>query len=153
MRRVDLDQIIAGLIRPDGCLLKLADSLLDIVFRHGSWCRVSFCVGNCRRRFNIHAFSFAFSPCMIELDAHFSAVIMDGFNNGSQSGDMFIVPDAQVCGGDPAFRRNGCCLLHDQSYASHSSCGIMQNMPIRDYASFRRAVHAHRRHDDAVLKL
>ena len=86
---------------------------------------------------------------MRQLDSGARALRMDEAGDPLKFGDVVIFPDAEIGGGDAAFRKNRGCLDHDQSCATLGAAAEMNEVPVVGEAVVR-GVLAHGRDADAV---
>ena len=74
---------------------------------------------------------------------------MNELNDTVEGGDVGVVPDSQIAGGDAALGEDGRGLLDDQAGAALGAGAEMDEMPIGGEAVVR-GVLAHGRYADAV---
>ncbi len=67
---------------------------------------------------------------MRQLDSGTHALRLDEAGDALQLWNVGIFPDAQVGGGDPAFRQDGGCLKREQAWTALSAGAEMHKMPI-----------------------
>ena len=105
------------------------------------WCEEAFAA---ERR--SHA---AFASGVGQLDTGADALRVNEGRDLLEPGDVLVFPDAEVGGGDAAFRQNGGSLDHDEAGASLRAGAEVDEMPVGG-ESIVGGVLAHGRDADAV---
>ena len=86
---------------------------------------------------------------MGQLNAGARTLRVDELGYALERGNVVVLPDAVIGGGDTALRRDGGSLKGDQACATLSTCAEMDEMPIVGEAVLR-GVLAHGRDSDAI---
>jgi hypothetical protein len=84
-----------------------------------------------------------------ELDGGDAAVLLEEGGDAGEHGNVIVGVDAEVAGGDAAFRADGCGFRHDGAGTADGTAAEVDEMPVGGVA-VHRAVLAHGGDDDAV---
>jgi hypothetical protein len=94
------------------------------------------------------------STCMGKLYSCQCATRVDEVGNPPKRSDVLIIPDTQILRRDHSVVQYGCSFSHDNAGSPHcKSSQVSQVVITRHSSSTLGGVLAHRRDDDAILKL
>jgi len=87
-----------------------------------------------------------------QLDSGTDALGMDEANDLLEAGDVSILPDTKISGGDAAFREDGGSLKQDEARTTLSATAEMDEVPVVGESVLRRIL-AHGRDANAIGKV